>query len=88
MSQERKRQFEQSRTVRSLAIEAMMEQHFSPRDLAKLWRLDVTTIRRQFADEPGVFKLGRSDRRDGKRDYICLRIPASVAERVYRRRTA
>ena len=36
-----------------------------------------------FQDQPGVLKLGKSNRRDGKRDYVTLRIPQSVAERVY-----
>ena len=63
------------------------EQHFTAQDLANLWKLDETTIRRIFQDEPGVFKVGRSNRRDGKRGYVTLRIPESVALRVYRERT-
>jgi len=59
------------------------ERHFTPRDLADLWKLDETTIRRIFQDEPGVLKIGKANRRDGKRDYITLRIPESVAARVY-----
>lgn len=65
-----------------------LEPHYTPQDLAQTWKLDETTIRRLFQDEPGVFKIGKLGRRDGKRDYITLRIPASVAERVYRQRTA
>jgi len=34
-----------------------------------------------------VLKIGKSNRRDGKRDYITLRIPKSVAERVYREKS-
>ena len=64
-----------------------LEQHFTPKDLAGLWRFDETTIRRMFQDEPGVLKLGKDDRRDGKRDYVSLRIPESVAVRVWRRRS-
>ena len=63
------------------------EQHFEPSELAKLWKLDATTIRKIFQDQPGVFKHGKSNRRDGKRDYVTLRIPKSVAERVYRERS-
>jgi hypothetical protein len=62
------------------------EPHFTPQDLAEIWKLDETTIRRIFQDEAGVLKLGKANRRDGKRDYITLRIPESVAERVYRER--
>ena len=63
------------------------EQHFEPSELAELWRVDATTIRRMFQDEPGVLKIGKSNRRDGKRDYITMRIPKSVAERVYREKS-
>jgi hypothetical protein len=40
-----------------------------------------------FQDEPGVLKNGKSNRRDGKRDYVTLRIPESVARRVYAQRS-
>ncbi len=74
--------------ARGLAVCAdPFEQHFEPGELAELWRLDASTIRRMFQDEPGVLKIGKSNRRDGKRDYVTLRIPTSVAERVYRERT-
>lgn len=63
------------------------EPHFSPQDLAGLWKLDDSTIRRMFMDEPGVLKIGKQARRNGKREYVTLRIPASVAKRVYNRRT-
>jgi hypothetical protein len=61
------------------------ERHFTPKELAELWRLDESTIRRLFQDEPGVLKIGQLGRR-GKRDYVTLRIPASAAERFYRAR--
>jgi hypothetical protein len=64
------------------------ERHFTPKELAELWRLDESTIRRLFQDEPGVFKIGKAGRRDGKRDYITMRIPESVAARLYRERVA
>ena len=64
-----------------------MEPHYSVQVLAELWRLDETTIRHIFEAAPGVLRLGRTDkRRNGKRDYFTLRIPASVAEREYQRR--
>src|SRR6516165_4985836 len=53
----------------------------------ELWRLDESTIRRMFQDEPGVLKIGKSNRRDGKRDYVTLRIPEDIARRVYVDRT-
>jgi len=61
--------------------------HFTAADLAELWKLDETTIRRMFQDEPGVMKVGKANRRDGKRDYVTLRIPESVVLRVYAGRT-
>lgn len=61
--------------------------HFTVTELAEIWRLDETTIRRMFQDESGVFKIGKMNRRDGKRDYVTLRIPESVARRVYEKRS-
>ncbi len=63
------------------------EKHFTARELGEIWGLDDTTIRRLFQDEPGVLKIGKSERRDGKRDYVSIRIPKSVAERVHRERS-
>jgi hypothetical protein len=62
---------------------ATFEELFTPSELAKLWKFDETTIRRWFLDEPGVMVVGKEDRRDGKRQYVTLRIPKSVAQRVY-----
>ncbi len=59
------------------------EPHYSVAELAKLWRLDHSTIRRMFQDEPGVFRHGKAARRDGKPDYVTLRIPRSVARRFH-----
>ena len=65
-----------------------LEPHFSPRTLAEIFGVDESIIRRLFQDEPGVVKIGRSGRCDGKRDYITLRIPESVARRKYRELTS
>jgi hypothetical protein len=62
------------------------ERHFTPKELAELWRLDESTVRRMFQEEPGVLKIGNTGRRN-KRDYVTLRIPASTAARSYRART-
>jgi hypothetical protein len=67
--------------------EMAFARHFTATELAEIWKLDETTIRRIFLDEPGVLKIGKSNRRDGKRDYVTLRIPESVALRVYQERT-
>ena len=63
------------------------EKHYTPKELAELWALDETTIRRIFQCEVGVLKIGKTNRRDGKRDYMSLRIPQSVALRVHQRRS-
>lgn len=65
-----------------------MEPHYSVQVLAELWRLDESTIRHIFEAAPGVLRLRKTDKRQsGKREYFTLRIPASVAEREYQRRT-
>lgn len=46
---------------------AFDEPHYSVAELAGIWRLDQSTIRRMFQDEPGVLKIGKAGRRDGKR---------------------
>ncbi len=60
--------------------------HFTASELAEIWQLDESTIRRMFQDESGVLKIGKFHRRDGKRDYVTLRIPEEVALRVYKAR--
>jgi hypothetical protein len=67
--------------------ETAFERHFTPRQLAEIWVLDESTIRRLFLDEPGVLKYGNSYARSGRREYVTLRIPESVARRVYARRS-
>jgi hypothetical protein len=64
------------------------ERLYTPAELGEKWRLDPSTIRRIFQDMPGVFKpLGHIERR-GKRSYETLRIPESLALRVFRERIA
>jgi hypothetical protein len=63
------------------------ERHYTPAELAEIWRYHETTIIRMFQDEPGVLKIGKANRRDGKRDYVTLRIPEAVALRVYAERS-
>ena len=60
------------------------EKHYSPDDLAELWGVSVDSIRRIFRDEPGVLKMGDKSPKH-KRQYLTLRIPESVAERVHTR---
>lgn len=74
-----------TKTIPDPAI--VFERHYTPQQLAEMWGFDPNTIRRMFIDEPGVLKEGKQARRDGKRDYVSIRIPSSVAERVYARKT-
>jgi len=62
------------------------EPHYTVKQLAERWGLDQSTVRRMLRDEPGVLRLPHLRRR-GKRDYVSLRIPASVAARVHERRS-
>jgi hypothetical protein len=63
------------------------ESLFTPQEIALQLKLSPKTIQRMFMDEPGVVVLGEEDRRDGKRQYVTLRIPESVVQRVLKRKT-
>jgi len=58
------------------------EQHFKPDELAELWGVSVDTIRKLFRDVPGVLVIDRPEKMH-KRGYCSMRIPESVAKRVY-----
>lgn len=66
---------------------SMMEPHFQVVDLAKLWGFSEKTLRKWFEEEPGVLIEDRPERMH-KRGYRSMRIPQSVAIRVYERHTA
>jgi hypothetical protein len=59
---------------------------YTPAEIARLKKLHPGTIREMFLEEPGVIRLGRPATRR-KRQYFTLRIPESVAERVFARLT-
>jgi hypothetical protein len=61
--------------------EGFHEKHYTPQELAKCWGVSPDWIRRRFANEPGVVHLSRP--KPGKNHYDPIRIPASVAARVY-----
>jgi hypothetical protein len=68
-----------------------LEPHFTPLELAGIWRVSPQFIRKIFADEPGVLLIGEPSRRVGKklkRSYLTMRIPHAVAERVHQRRSS
>jgi hypothetical protein len=64
--------------------ERMCERHFSPAELGELWNLSADTIRRTFENEPGVLVFENAERASSRR-FRTLRIPESVARRVYAR---
>ena len=64
----------------------VIDPHYSPQFYAELWGIHVSTVVRWFQDLPGVLKLS-SPSKNGKRVRTELRIPFSLAMRVYRERT-
>ena len=60
------------------------ERHYSPADLGELWSLSADTVRRMFENEPGVLVFENPVRSSSRR-FRTLRIPESVAQRVYAR---
>jgi len=75
------------RRGREGCVPIAFERQYTPAELAEIWKLHETTIIRMFRDRPGVLKIGKSNRRDGKRDYVTLRIPESVALKVHAERS-
>ena len=65
-------------------LPTLTEHHYRVKEIAERWSLSPTATRRLFRDEPGVLCFGK-EKRGHRREYMTLRIPASVAERVYRR---
>jgi hypothetical protein len=61
----------------------MNERHYSISELAEIWNLSRDSINRLLLKEPGVL-IFKNPRR-GHRTYRTIRIPHSVAERIYRR---
>ena len=64
-----------------------LERHFTVTEIAKRWGMSEKSVRRFFADEPGVLKWGSPETRK-KRGYCNLRIPESVLIRVHQRRAS
>jgi hypothetical protein len=61
-----------------------VEQHFTPTQLAGVWKVAPNTIRRLFENEDGVLIFGPGETRYGRR-HKSMRIPQSVAARVHRK---
>ena len=67
------------------AADASVEQHFSVKELSELWGFSERTVRRLIEQEPGVIRIQQSSR--SKRSYRRVQVPASIAERIYRKIT-
>jgi hypothetical protein len=63
-----------------------IDPHFSCPFYAELWGISVSTVNRWFQDRDDVLKLNEPSK-NGRRTRIELRIPFSVAMRVYREKT-
>jgi hypothetical protein len=63
---------------------AIVEQHYTPAQLAKLWGFSNRFVRELFRGEEGVIVVNRPEKMH-KRGYVTLRIPEPVVERVYAR---
>jgi hypothetical protein len=57
------------------------ERHFTIRELSRMWRFSEEFVRQIVKDEPGVTEWVRQQ--PGRRRYRVLRVPQSVAERLY-----
>jgi len=67
-------------------LNPLEEPKFTPEELAQIHKLHPSTIRKLFVDEEGVIRLGHPGL-GRRRQYFTLRIPASVAARVFGRMT-
>ncbi len=63
-------------------LQELNEPKYTPEELAKLTKLHPSTVRKMFLDQPGVLRLGHAGSRR-RRQHFTLRIPASVAARVF-----
>jgi hypothetical protein len=62
----------------------IFEPHFTAKQLAEHWGYAENTVFGWFRDEPGVLRSGDPSVR--RRTRVAIRIPQSVAERVYRQK--
>jgi hypothetical protein len=74
--------------VGSRATAHVTETHYSPAQLAKSWGVSAQTIRNIFEAEPDVLRIPSMWSANGKRPYVSMKIPESVAARVHKRLSA
>ena len=59
-----------------------LEQHYMLPELAKRWGISYKTALAWFGDRPDVIRFG-SEHRASKRRHVSVRVPESVAQKVY-----
>lgn len=59
-----------------------LDPHFPPAFYAELWSVSESTVLRWFQDRNDVLKIGKPAK-NGKRTRVEIRIPWTVATRVY-----
>jgi len=69
------------------SVDPLSEKPWTVAEAADFFRVSVSQARRMFQEEAGIIEMGKSERRDGKRDYVTILIPKSVVRRVYQRLT-
>jgi hypothetical protein len=62
------------------------ERHYTITELAQMWKFSTEFVRQIVRGEPGVTEWVRQQ--PGRRRYSAIRVPQSVAERLYRRALA
>lgn len=70
----------------SETIKAAIEPHYTPEEIADLWKVHPESVRRMFKEEAGVLMIG-TGKKPGKQARTTIRIPQSVLDRVHLRRT-
>ena len=63
-----------------------IDPHYTPQFYAELWGMSSSTVVRWFQDLDGVLKLKEATK-NGSRTRVELRIPYSLAMKVYRERS-
>jgi len=64
-------------------LNSLEERHYTVAELAKMWNFSTEFVRQIVRGEPGVTEWVRQQ--PGRRRYSVIRVPQSVAERLYRR---
>lgn len=63
------------------------EKHYSLKQLSEWCGWSVSTLRRKFKDEPGIWPLEGPGKYFGKQKHVSFMVPESVVRLVYGRET-